>query len=89
MSSGETDLVNWFRSGLIIGTIRAGKPGTVSIVFGNSTLSPWRRPTQSKETLARMLDAPISLGKDWRLLAKLLNVPCYTASQLSCQQPWP
>ena len=29
MSSGETDLVNWSRSGLIIGTIRTAKPGTV------------------------------------------------------------
>ena len=46
---------------------------------GNSALSPWRLPAQTKETLARMLDAPVSLGNDWRMLAERLNVHRYTA----------
>ena len=42
-------------------------------------LSPWRLPTQTKKTLVRMLDAPVSLGNDWSMLAELLNVHRYTA----------
>jgi len=41
--------------------------------------SPWRLPAHTKATLARMLDAPVSLGNDWRMLAERLNVHRYTA----------
>jgi len=39
----------------------------------------FRLPTQTKETLSRMLDAPVSIGNDWRMLAERLNVHRYTA----------
>jgi len=39
----------------------------------------FRLPSQTKETLTRMLDAPVSLGNDWRMLAERLNVHRYIA----------
>jgi len=41
--------------------------------------STFRLPAQTKETLVRMLDAPVSLGNDWRMLAERLNVHRYIA----------
>ena len=39
----------------------------------------FRLPGPTKETLSRMLDAPVSLGNDWRMLAERLNVHRYIA----------
>ena len=39
----------------------------------------FRLPSATKETLTRMLDAPVSLGNDWRMLAERLNVHRYIA----------
>ena len=43
--------------------------------YGSS--AAFRLPVQTKETLTRMLDAPVSLGNDWRMLAERLNVHRY------------
>jgi len=48
-----------------------------SSTCSNEGVSPWRLPAQTKETLARMLDAPVSIGNDWRMLAERLNVHRY------------
>jgi len=45
--------------------------------YGSS--ATFRLPIQTKETLTRMLDAPVSLGNDWRMLAERLNVHRYVA----------
>ena len=44
-----------------------------------SSAATFRLPAATKETLVRMLDAPVSLGNDWRLLAERLNVHRYIA----------
>jgi len=60
--------------------LRPSSSGCSSTDSGQSTaVSPWRLPAQTKETLARMLDAPVSIGNDWRMLAERLNVHRYTA----------
>jgi len=40
-------------------------------------LPVFRLPAQTKETLSRMLDFPVSGGNDWRMLAERLNVHRY------------
>ena len=44
-----------------------------------SSSGTFRLPSATKETLTRMLDAPVSLGNDWRMLAERLNVHRYIA----------
>ena len=33
----------------------------------------FRLPAATRETLSRMLDAPVSIGNDWRMLAERLR----------------
>ena len=59
-------------------TLRPSSSGCSS-TDSSSASSPWRLPAHTKETLARMLDAPVSIGNDWRMLAERLNIHRYTA----------
>ena len=57
------------------------RPSSSGCSSNESYSSPltFRLPSQTKETLSRMLDAPVSLGNDWRMLAERLNVHRYIA----------